>query len=151
SYPAWKAGVLPLNYTRKLENHSMKPATCQVFFCCSGKFFLPMRAVKPGAGDAEAGRRRSFRYVGFCSCGNGIRLLPRRRIKICGKAECARPLRCDFCMALQNFQNPAEARRFGLGLFTKFIHFRNKIHNLLEILWATLYNYRHNCGERDGA
>ena len=32
SYPAWKAGVLPLNYTRKLKKDSMKPLACQVFF-----------------------------------------------------------------------------------------------------------------------
>ena len=31
SYPAWKAGVLPLNYTRKLKKDSMKPLACQVF------------------------------------------------------------------------------------------------------------------------
>ena len=31
SYPAWKAGVLPLNYTRKLRKNSMKLQACQVF------------------------------------------------------------------------------------------------------------------------
>ena len=32
SYPAWKAGVLPLNYTRKLKKDSMKLRNCQDFF-----------------------------------------------------------------------------------------------------------------------
>ena len=38
SYPAWKAGVLPLNYTRKLKKDSMKPRACQVFFFESPRF-----------------------------------------------------------------------------------------------------------------
>ena len=29
SYPAWKAGVLPLNYTRKLKECNMTKPTCQ--------------------------------------------------------------------------------------------------------------------------
>ena len=32
SYPGWKAGVLPLNYTRKLKKDSMNPVGCQVLF-----------------------------------------------------------------------------------------------------------------------
>ena len=32
SYPAWKAGVLPLNYTRKLTENSTFFAACQVVF-----------------------------------------------------------------------------------------------------------------------
>ena len=38
SYPAWKAGVLPLNYTRKLIKFSMKLSACQVFSCMSPLF-----------------------------------------------------------------------------------------------------------------
>ena len=32
SYPAWKAGVLPLNYTRKLGNFIIPRGACQVLF-----------------------------------------------------------------------------------------------------------------------
>ena len=38
SYPAWKAGVLPLNYTRKLKKDSMKPQACPVFFFQTPQF-----------------------------------------------------------------------------------------------------------------
>ena len=33
SYPAWKAGILPLNYTRRLKHNTIRKGGCQYLFC----------------------------------------------------------------------------------------------------------------------
>ena len=55
SYPAWKAGVLPLNYTRKPENYIIDSAMCQELF--SGKRQI-RRKEKGGAKREERGGKK---------------------------------------------------------------------------------------------